>query len=548
MSQNAINNEKIIKEHRNFISNSLYSFLYNYGAVVLDLLTTFIIARLISQALWGFLILSTSYILIITLILTFIPPAMNIALNYYIPRYTALNKRNKLRNFVKYSILLKLMFLIPIFIISIFVFDMFRSIFALNLKEYTYLLFILSPIIIVSGLEHVIDGINRGFNKFNIILYILLIRKAMYFGGIFYIFLFQKNIQLETLAFITLLSNIVPFVLNILLITITYLKIGKSEEKGITLIEVFRKIFNYGSLISLATLSGHLVREAELQSIGLFESSSKVIGFSIAIQFQGFTLNSADSFSFPLINSFSSFFSQKDYEQINNIFRIIVKSSLIIICLFSGMLFFFTDFILFAFLGRSYLIFSPILKLFQIALVFRVLDTPLDSLIRGLNKTKYQPYLTLITVAIKIPLFFYGLINFGLIGAIIFGLIISQILIFIVNIIFIKRIFKINLKLFRILWIFLFFYFSMGFALFLEMFFLEQIRITLLDIMNIPIFSYIQFFGFGIYLLVFICLLLAFKMIKVNEIEFLESVFAGDKKFNKIICKILFLIKKLIRK
>ena len=86
--------EIISKDHRKFAKSAIYSLFNSYGIFIFQIIISFFIARLISQELWGFLLLAMSFINIVLLILSFFPPALNFSLNYYIPRYVALNQNN----------------------------------------------------------------------------------------------------------------------------------------------------------------------------------------------------------------------------------------------------------------------------------------------------------------------------------------------------------------------------------------------------------------------------------------------------------------------
>ena len=112
----------VTKTHRILAKNSLYSFLSSYGSFFLSLITSFLLARLITQELWGLLILALSYIAIFNIILSFLPPGLDATLNYYIPQYLALKEYSNLKYFIKKAIYLKLLFIGLLFLISLFLF------------------------------------------------------------------------------------------------------------------------------------------------------------------------------------------------------------------------------------------------------------------------------------------------------------------------------------------------------------------------------------------------------------------------------------------
>ena len=123
----------ISKDHRKFAKSAFYSLFNNYGIFIFQIISSYFIARLISQPMWGLLILATSYINIISLILSFFPPALDFSLRYNIPRYIALNQNNKLKNMIKVSFYLKALFTLLTFVVSIIIFYIFNSFFYLNI-------------------------------------------------------------------------------------------------------------------------------------------------------------------------------------------------------------------------------------------------------------------------------------------------------------------------------------------------------------------------------------------------------------------------------
>ena len=99
-------------EYKNFASNTFYSFLISYGSLFFMFVNSFLLARLISDESWGFLILAQSYITIIVIITSLLPPGLNYALNYYIPRYIVLKQESRIKSLIKNAIITKLAFLI----------------------------------------------------------------------------------------------------------------------------------------------------------------------------------------------------------------------------------------------------------------------------------------------------------------------------------------------------------------------------------------------------------------------------------------------------
>ena len=89
--------KKTNKDQRTLAKNSFYSYLGSYSNYFLALVTSFLLARMISISSWGYLITATSIISIFTVILGYLPPGLSASLNYYIPRYKTLKQMSILR-------------------------------------------------------------------------------------------------------------------------------------------------------------------------------------------------------------------------------------------------------------------------------------------------------------------------------------------------------------------------------------------------------------------------------------------------------------------
>ncbi|GAI83682.1 unnamed protein product, partial [marine sediment metagenome] len=61
-------------ENKNLFKNSIYSFLFMYSGIFFQIITAFLIARLITIESWGVLILSTSLITLVVVITNYFPP------------------------------------------------------------------------------------------------------------------------------------------------------------------------------------------------------------------------------------------------------------------------------------------------------------------------------------------------------------------------------------------------------------------------------------------------------------------------------------------
>ena len=218
MNSTEKNSKKLSKDYRILAKNTLFSFLFSYGTYLFSIISSFIIARIISQDTWGFLILTLSFLNIFTFILVFFPPSLGLSFHYYIPQYRALNQNSKLKSFVQNALIIRLVFLIPIFLLTLLIFNVFFDFFKISLQNYTYLFYVLSPLIAINSFDAIFNDISRAFNKFQVVFILLIIKYIVNVGGLIYLFLFVDIVKLEMIAFITLISNLVPFLINIIVI------------------------------------------------------------------------------------------------------------------------------------------------------------------------------------------------------------------------------------------------------------------------------------------------------------------------------------------
>lgn len=546
--ENSENNQLGNKvEYRNLATNTFYSFLINYGSHFFTLIYSFLLARLITDESWDFLILALSYVTIVVLITNFLPPGSNYALNYYIPRYLALNKKAKIKSLIKNGILAKLMFLLPVFIISILLFLFFSDIFAINLKEKISLFYILSPLIIFNSLQFSLNAINRGLNQYNYIFIFILIREFLYIIPLFYFFIFEFNIEVELIAIFNLISVTVPFFLNLGLILITYSKIKPIGDKGGSFKKDFQKTFKFGSYLGYSNLVGRFWKEAQFQGIGVFESEGAVTGYNIAWNYKDIAAYTVNSFNFPLLTSFSSLNTKEDFEKVSIIYKIANRITLFLLLIISGILFFSVDFIIdFVFLP-SRLIYSNFLRLMVLASIFQFLDAYVQTLLGSQNKSKLTLLLKLIYMSYYIPLFFIGLIYFGVEGAIILGLILGNIISLIIQIIATYKIAYIKLNVKQIIFQYLAFFIPLGITLLLEGMILKDTSVKIIQNLGLLLFVNFDFLSIGLFLILFILINLIFKTVTSTDISYFDALLDKNRSFDKIMHKGLSVLKKITR-
>ncbi len=507
---------------------------------------SFLVARLITKDIWGFLILATSTISIFLIILYFTPPGLELSLNYYLPRYIVLKQKNKLKSFIKNAVFLKLIFIIPYFLISILIYIIFSDLFSITLRGYTGLLLILSPLIIIDGLDLIFKAIIQSFNMFKTVFYLVLLRGIINGGALLFYFFYQKDINVYTIASITVIAHLIPTLLLTVIILIKTINIKKTDEPAVLFKESLKQSLKYGTPVSFALILDEVWNEVQIQGIGLFSTPKMITGYKIAQSYSLISYTASTSFQAPLVVSFSSLNAKKFDDQIFETYNEVFRYSLFLMLFFTGALYFFSEFFLSIIYGESYLIYSTIVKLMLICTVFRTLAPLFESLIYATNKVKYFPLIRIIFLLILLPPFFIGLIFYNLIGAI-FGLLIGLIFVFILQVFLSYKIGKVKLNIKTILTQYFIFFVSLGIASVFEILFLKELWYSTLLALNLTFFNHVEFFGIFLFILINLFLNFIFKIFSSTDIDYLKGMFNKENKIHQMIRNFLDKIKKYFK-
>ncbi|MFX1573971.1 MAG: oligosaccharide flippase family protein [Promethearchaeota archaeon] len=532
------------KEYRNLATNTFFSFMFNYSSLFFTFVYSFLLARLFTDALWGLLILVTSYIMIIVTITSLFPPGLNFALNYYIPRYLALNEKAKIKSLIRNSIILKLSLLIPIFIISILLFNIFSYFF---IDTFVSLFFILSPLIFINSFNLIVLAINRSFNRFNYNFLFLTLKNGIHIIPLLVFFIFDIHIEIEIAAWIVLISSIIPFLLNSLFVFIMVYKIKPIGNKPDSFKEDISKTFKYGSYIGFTDLIERLSKESQVQGIGFIISPNVVTGYNIATNYQKLGEYSIASFQFPLLTSFTKLNTKEIYEQIDIIYRVAYKITLFLLLIISGILFFSVEFVLdFVFL-ETRLIYSNYLRLIVLASIFQVLAIFVQTYFNAQHKVKLSLILRIFYTSISIPLFFIGLYNDGVEGAIFWGLIVGNILSMVIQIFAIYKFGNIKLNIKGIILQYLTFFIPLIITILLKDFIYKEATLNLMENLGLSLFKKLDFLSLGTFLILFILMNLILKTVTSSDIKYFESFLNKEKFLDKYMLKGLNILKRFTR-
>jgi len=543
------NNQKERKEltieHKILFKNSFYSIIYSYANFFFSIITASLMARIISKDEWGFIILTLSLIGFFSVILIFLPPSLGLSMIYYVSQFKALNQNSKLRSFVRNGMILRFIFIIPIFFLSILIFTFFVELFKINLKEYFFLFYLLAPLIIVNGLSPILDDLLRSLNMFKTTIFLLILKNVIYIGGLFFLFIYREIIEVSYIAIVLIISSVVPFVISGL---ITYIKlqfkIKKTEEEGITFRECIKKIYGYGSYLSIISLVGSFNKEIRTQLVGFYVSASMVTGYYIGTQYGGVSKAALSPINRPLTISYTRLISKKQYNEIPGIFNIMFNYSLFLVLTITGFLFFTVDIFLYFIYGESFLAFSLLVKLLLFATIFTAIEPFLGSYLSATKKLKNQTAIISMFSFIKLAFFTIGVIFFNIIGAVIFSLI-SYI---ITSIFFTLILYKYNLrlKIKKTLLLYSIFFISLLGAMILDLI-LGDLYILILKNLNLLIFQYFNILSFSAFLILFLVLNILFKTISKSDIQYIEALFHKDINLHRVVKFGLRILKKITR-
>ena len=544
--RDAVENQDIPREYGALLKNSFFSFLNTYGTFIFSIISSFLLARLIDDASWGYFILGLSYIEIVSLIIKLLPPSLNNALKYYIPRFTSLNDKNRLKSFIIRAIYAKITFLIPIFIIAVLFFSLFSDTILITLpEEYNSIVLLLSPLIIINNLQLILNSINIGFNKFKTVFLSFLTQYLIYIAFQLYFLFFFHNIDLKSLAVIYVIAALIPFLMNIIIIIRKIYKIKVSGKSDTSIKNDFQDMVKYGSLVRAATFFTDIWAEIQTQSIGVFRPES-VFGFKISRDLLSVSLNASSAIAIPLTISFTGFIAKEKKENIVAIYNLIMKYLIFFMVVLTGLLFFLADLFIAYIYGEPRLIYSDLVKLYLFTYVFLIVSGPVVSLLLAENKGKYLVLVRFIGFLLQVPLFLVLLIFFSFYYAI-FGIIISNLLFSIMFLYLTIKVGKIKLNFKNIFFIYLIFFFSLGMTIILEYFLLDNLNNLLLLNLYPMLFGNFNLFSLIVFFLVFMFLVIQFRVLTVSDINSLQKFFFKKSIIHKITNRALNFLKKILK-
>ena len=533
-------------QYKTLAKNAFFSIFLSYSTYIFTLLTSFLLARMISREEWAILILATSIIGIFSIIVNFLPPGVIFSMNFYIPRYRAKNEPLKLRNFILDAFCIRIIIILAIFFIAIIIFGLFESIYNVFLNSHIILLYILAPLIIIQNLDAFFMTFLIGFNLFKTNFILFLVKSGAKISPLIVIFFLFGTINIETIALINLISLVVPVIIELLIFIKKIPTVKSKEGNGLTFKKFFKKVIGYGSFLRIENLVNSVWGEVQTVAIGTFESSRWVTGNSISKNYTNSSSRFLSSLTNPLIYSLSSLDYKKDYDKIIRMFRTIFKYSSYMFLFIIGILFFLSDFFLGFIYGDEYLEFVPLLKLMQISMVISIYPMLFGLLLRSTNKIRLLAIMSLIFLPLHILSVFIGLINFGIYGMY-FGVIIINIILLICEFILTVKLLKVNLDLFKIILQYLSFFIAILIPIILGNLIFDDLSYQFWVNSSLPIFKHLNLINILVFFIIFFILNIAFKTLAKTDLEYIEMLFTKDTISHKYINKFLHLFKRFLR-
>jgi O-antigen/teichoic acid export membrane protein len=340
-------------------------------------------------------------------------------------------------------------------------------------------------------------------------------------------------------------SALVPFLINILIIARTVYKIKVSGKSSTSLKEDFQDMVKYGGLARTATFFTELWAEIQVQSIGVFRPES-VLGFKISRDLLSVSVNASSAVANPLTVSFTSFIAKEKKENITAIYNLIIKYLIFFMEILTGLLFFFAEFFIVLIYGEPRLIYADIVKIYLFTFIFLIVSSPIVSLLLAENKGKSLVVIRFIGFLLQFPLFIVLLIFFNLYTAI-FGIIISNFLFSVLYLYVTIKVGNLKLNLKKISFQYIIFFLSLGVTLILEYFLLDNLNNMLLLDVNYQIFSIFNPFSVIVFLVVFMTLVIVFRVLTVGDINNLQSFFSKESTMHKITNRVLNFLKRILK-
>jgi O-antigen/teichoic acid export membrane protein len=327
-------------------------------------------------------------------------------------------------------------------------------------------------------------------------------------------------------------------------VTITYFKLKNKGSDDFSFLDVSKTAIHYGTPLLLNYFYATFWPEVQKIGIGFVSSGGTVAGYNVGVSYSTISKSVMVTTNSSLLVSFSRVYSNQQIQKLESIYNLILKYSLFIVCLVTGVLFILTDFSLKLIFTEQLAPYSIFLRILLLAIPFQILISPFDANLSALNKTKLIAPIKIFTIIIQLACFFSFLVIFNVLGAII-GLLVADMINFIFYLLLHYKVEKIKIQLKKFLFQFVIFFGTIFIISGLEFIGLSAFYRNLVTALNLSLLIDLPIFSLILFLIIFFSLNFAFKIITKRDMESLEGLFGQKGILNWLIRKVSQIIKKI---
>jgi len=499
--------EKIIK-------GNFYNFIQIYANFILNILSTFLIARLLTQDIWGTLILALATTAVIQIIIAYFPPAKDLILNQYIPRYYYKEDFEKLRSLLLSSYFIQF-FVAFLCWIGFLLYLSYIS----NQTLFYQLSIILSPLIILETINSFCSNCLKGFYKFGINTGGIIARIIILLILYFLIFLFNLENPVIFIALANVISYLIPIMGQIIYI-FKIIPRKNSKDYLFNLKNLFIISKDFGLYFQVSTSIATIIGYANQSILYNYGQPSYLTYLKICSNTSYFAVQAAGTLGTPILSIFSELSIKNEYEKIERSFHKIIKINGIILCIVSGILFFFIDIYLLIIYTESYFSIIIFIRIFLLEGYAHLVFSNLNALMVSLIKPKVLFIRDIFTNLYRLIFYFISIYFFDFFGYIVF-IVIAIHLDVLINLFIIRKeqYSRIKISLWHLSKMLILFFISIFSSLLIQIFIFSFIDINnnLMDDFLFRIFK--DLIGFIFFILIFYSIIYLTKTFTKEEID-----------------------------
>jgi O-antigen/teichoic acid export membrane protein len=498
-------------------------------STVISSVATIFVARLLGSDLYGLFGIA---LIAPTLIGVFRDWGINQAMIRDTAHYLAENRASEVRSILVSGLIFEVVLGIALSAISFGLSDYLASN-VFNRPEIAPLIQIASITILAGGLINVATATFTGIEKMHLNSYMLIlhaiIKNALMIGLVILGFATSGAILGYTAAMVA------GGLIGIILVWTQYRNLPKLDGFGFEIKAYIKSMLSYGAPLSISViLSGFLAQYyAFLLPIFYVTDNTAIGNFGLASSFVvliGFFATPINMMLFP---AFSKLDAKKDNETMQNVYKFSVKYGALFVVPVAALVMCLAEPAVSTLFGQTYVSAPLFLALLSSTYLFPAFGSfSVSNFLSGQGKTTFILYLTLIAVAIGLPLGYALIMLFGVLGLIATSLI-TGIVTTIIPVVWVRKNYGLTVDLGSSAKIVLssMFTAAVTFLLVSQLGFSSSIRLII---------------GVVFFALMFLAVTLLTKTINKSDIENLSSMATGLGIIGKILCRILSIYQKLI--